>query len=206
MCFHVGRICRKSPHDWFAPRLTPTSWLTESSTQPSCSSSKTPSGFSLLITKASSTCSVGPSHAASSLPLVSCVFFWWLSLLRDPKQRNTLTWRRLSVKRVWTFTRNSSPEWLGYRSSSKWPRFVCVDFSLLLLKVLLEPPKAQTCLSSHLNSRWASIEETSRTFRRWAKLRSKPFLHCFFLIFISNLFVSVCSAKKKKKSPECSLK
>lgn len=65
--FPFQQIAVKTPQNkclgWLlCLRSMPTSWLMESSMQPSCSSSKTPSGSLLLITKASSTCSVSPAR------------------------------------------------------------------------------------------------------------------------------------------------
>lgn len=58
----VKELKDKCP-DWLLSlRSMPTSWLMESSMQPSCSSSKTPSGSLLLIMKALSTCLVRPSR------------------------------------------------------------------------------------------------------------------------------------------------
>lgn len=106
-------------------RSMPTSWLMESSMQPSCCSSKTPSGSLLLIMKALSTCLVRPlrTHLVFVNPVLLLaitskynLFFFFLYIT---KQRNTLTWRRLSAKKVWTSTRSSSLEWPGYQNSWK---------------------------------------------------------------------------------------
>lgn len=74
----VKKLQDKCPGWLLSLRSMPTSWLMESSMQPSCSSSKTPSGSLLLIMKALSTCLVRPS-------------------------RNTLAFHFFFTNSVWTF-------------------------------------------------------------------------------------------------------
>lgn len=163
-----------------------TSWLMESSTQPSCSSSKTPSGSLLLITKASSTCSVRPSQAAFNFPLVPCTFcdgccrfVTQTEKYFDMKKTQCKEGLDIYKKFLTRMTRIS--EFL------KVAEVCCVDFSLLSWRPC-STIRGSNVFISRLNSRWASIEETSRTFRRWAQLKSKLFITAsssyLFLMFL----------------------
>lgn len=157
----------------FPPRSMPTSWLTESSTQPSCSSSKTPSGSSLLITKASSTCLVGPSHAIFNLPLVSCTFCdgccrFVAQTEKYFDMKKTQCKEGLDIYKKFLTRMTRISEFL------KVAEVCCVVFSPLSLRPCSTTGGSNGFIS-RLNSRWASIEETSRTFRRWAQLKSKLF-------------------------------
>lgn len=178
----------------FLPRSTPTSWRTESSTQPSCSSSKTPSGSSLHITKALSTCSVGPPHASFSLPPFSCTFSD--SCCRFVNQtekyfdmKKTQCKEGLDIYKKFLTRMTRISEFL------KVAEVRCVEFSLLLRRPCSSTGGSNVFVSC-LNSRWASIEETSRTFRRWAQLKSKRFFTASSsYLFLISLYLFVQQKK-----------
>lgn len=163
--------------------------------QPSCSSSKTPSGSSLLITKASSTYSVGPLHAAYSLPVVSCVFFDGCCCFVTQTEKyfdmkKTQCKEGLDIYKKFLTRMTRISEFLKVAE-------VCLRwFFTAVAKALLSHRRLKrVCLSSQqqVGIDRGDIPDLSQV----SSAEIKAFLHCFFLIFISNLFVSVCAAKKK---------
>lgn len=163
--------------------------------QPSCSSSKTPSGSSLLITKASSTYSVGPSHAAYSLPLVSCAFFDGCCCFVTQTEKyfdmkKTQCKEGLDIYKKFLTRMTRISEFLKVAE-------VCLRWFFTAVAKALQNYRRlkRVCLSSQqqVGIDRGDIPDLSQV----SSAEIKAFLHCFFLIFISNLFVSVCAAKKK---------
>lgn len=145
----------------------------ESSTQPSCFSSKTPSGSSLLIMKASSTCLVRPSQTTFTFQHPLCLYLFILTFLFFGQTEKYFDMKKTQCKegldiykkfltrmtRISEFLKVAEVPYADFFTDNTT---VMNDVSLMVLQLL----DCNLVFLSCLNSRWALIEETFQTFHR----------------------------------------